>query len=927
MPLAPRSCFSAACIDTLARGGTVVTSTARAARALRTEYGAIERSRGLDSWVSPRIFDWDQWLVELWRRRLQSGQETRLVLSPEQELRIWGRLIAPSIEGRRLTSTAGIADLALSAYSLLARYNAGKLPSPTSFETLDITSFSRWAAAFAGECHAHGWISRSSLEHELSTLGHELMGAEPDFFPRQILLIGFDSMTPAAEELIACCRRSGSDINQIDPIDPSSANAIRALVRASDPREEIELCADWAAQILESSSEQSRIRIGVIVPDQAARREDLDRIFRRRLAGATSPLASDQKLPFEFSLGAALRQMPIVRAALLLLRWMDQELPQEEITWLLLSGFLWEEDFDLLFFARLDADKRRNALLPPEQKLDGYLKGSCWERFAATSKLQARLRRARAAFRSDAARELRFDQWADRAAKILERAGFPGSRKFSSEEHQVESRWTRLLGQAATLSFDGSREPYGEFLNTLDRAAGMAIFSPESAGAPIQILGPLEAAGMEFDYLWFLGADDVGWPAAGEPHPFLPRDLQKARAMPHADSHADWELARLVTARLRASSGQMIVSYPAQAEDGPRRRSTIFPLQGHSEPDGLKDVEPGELRCLLGLPETAGSPPVCLEEADEPALGPAWPVDQPAPGGSYLLRSQAACPFQAFARYRLRANSVDAIGWGLNPAQRGLLLHDALAAFWKDMKSSEALHAARRDGNLDGQIEACCSMAFAKWRKATTDRWLLAYLDAEQARLAVLISRWLDVELARTSFQVDAVEKREDGEIGGLKLRMRVDRIDKIAGGKLIIDYKTGAGKTLDWEDPRPDEPQLPLYAASSAIEDLVGVTLARIQAGNFGFDNLCVGEPDPASLVGKKANGPPYSSSLRRQWQSILATLAQQFADGVASIDPKRYPLTCKYCEFQSLCRIAEQDRENLNDHSDEASGAGEDD
>ncbi len=116
-----------------------------------------------------------------------------------------------------------------------------------------------------------------------------------------------------------------------------------------------------------------------------------------------------------------------------------------------------------------------------------------------------------------------------------------------------------MLDSVATLSFDGRKVNYAEFLEVTQRHAGQMIFAPESRDAPVQILGPLEAAGLTFDALWFLGADDISWPAAARPHPFLPRSLQRKHRMPHADSAADWELAQQATlgwskARRNASS-------------------------------------------------------------------------------------------------------------------------------------------------------------------------------------------------------------------------------------------------------------------------------------------------------------------------------------------------------------------------------------
>src|ERR1700747_974209 len=57
-------------------------------------------------------------------------------------------------------------------------------------------------------------------------------------------------------------------------------------------------------------------------------------------------------------------------------------------------------------------------------------------------------------------------------------------------------------------------------------------------------------------------------------------------------------------------------------------------------------------------------------------------------------------------------------------------------------------------------------------------------------------------------------KKLDNVSVGGLKLRLRADRIDLLENGqRLLLDYKSGEVSVKDWEGERPDEPQRPLYA------------------------------------------------------------------------------------------------------------------
>ncbi len=138
---------------------------------------------------------------------------------------------------------------------------------------------------------------------------------------------------------------------------------------------------------------------------------------------------------------------------------------------------------------------------------------------------------------------------------------------------------------------------------------------------------------------------------------------------------------------------------------------------------------------------------------------------------------------------------------------------------------------------------------------------------------------------------------------------MRADRIDRVPGGDLLIDYKTGEVSTASWEGPRPEQPQLPLYAAFGA-KKLVGAVFAQLRRPTLGFKgrvedaraNLsdALGANDPLVTV-------PYTDQLVEEWRGTLLSLSERFVRGEAQVDPHVYPKSCQYCPLPGLCRVAE--------------------
>jgi probable DNA repair protein len=795
----------------------------------------------------------------------------------------------------------GVAELAQQAYALLCTYRALDFLSGERAAGPDVESFREWARAFKRLCSREEWLSRSELPLVLgeAVLANQVEATTP------LLLTGFDRITPAQQSLLDVFLQKGQV--EVTAAPQLSTLETPQLVKAVDKRDEISICALWARQALASAH-----RIAIVVPNVSSVRPQIESVFRQLLAPQAIAIGErDVPLPFEFSLGVPLENVPMARAALLLLRWMHDPLPQEQLSWLMLSGFLCEHQDEVLPIAAFDAKLRSQFMRQPDQDLDTFLQllstGS--KEAVPLGALLHRLRVARKILPQDTA--INFSEWVTVAERILAAAHWPGAHSMHSEDFQVESRWSQLLDSVAALAFDGRNVGYPEFLEVLEQQAAQTIFAPESRNAPIQILGPLEAAGLTFDALWFLGADDANWPAPARPHPFLPASLQRKHGMPHADTATDWKLAQQATLRLQSSAGKIVFSYPAQNAEGGCRPSTLV--------SSTTEITAQSFRALIAADERDDQSRV-LPIDEEPAAIVPWPIEQDA-GGSEVLRRQAACPFQSFATRRLSARPMEATDWGLEPRERGSVVHKILEDLWGELKSHAGLIHSRSENRLQAIVEHHVKAALQRYGNAPHTRkrnWSQAYLDAEQERISSLIHEWLDYEAKRSPFTVEAGEVKLAAAVEDLKLQVRVDRIDLIRNGRVIIDYKTGVVKTDAWEGDRPDEPQLPLYAGFGRVDELQGVLLGRVREGETRFIGR-VENPDDVVPGDTKLSKPPYRAEMLHAWQRVLLEVGRQFLRGEAQVDPKRYPKTCEFCPLPGLCRIAETDRANGTDDQED--------
>jgi len=122
-------------------------------------------------------------------------------------------------------------------------------------------------------------------------------------------------------------------------------------------------------------------------------------------------------------------------------------------------------------------------------------------------------------------------------------------------------------------------------------------------------------------------------------------------------------------------------------------------------------------------------------------------------------------------------------------------------------------------------------------------------------------------------------------------------------GGHALIDYKTSRNLTpKQWEPPRPDDPQLALYAVS-AKEEVTAVVFAKVRPGEMRMMGYSRDDKALPRVQKAKAWQP-----LLRDWKNEAESLGKSFAGGEAGVDPKKDLMTCRYCGLETLCRVYEK-------------------
>jgi probable DNA repair protein len=844
-----------------------------------------------------------QWLGSLADEAMLTGvAELPVALDAFAERLLWEKVIAGSLtEAAPLFDIQGMAASAAEAQALCRVW---KLRPGGALLSDEARLFVGWQAEFEKRCRSSGWIDTAGLHRQVIGLieaGHFAL-------PTTICFAGFDRYTPLERDLMAALAARGVEFENWAK--KGGDRSICGVRPCEDIDAECSAVVAWAQTRL---AENPASRLGIVAPDLAGVRDRLEFLLDDALHPALiRPDTAEVPRCFNFSLGRALADLPLIRVALDLLALGSgrAKVEQSRLSALLLASGWSAAESEADGRARLDAALRRDlpyfTTLPALLRLAGRLAESepplCPQTVAA---LDAFVTTA-----STASRKLLPGQWAGVFRACLQATGWPGDRPLSSHEFQAHRAFGEVLDGLGRLDALLGPLAFAEAVRRLSQLCRQRLFQPETRGRPaIQVLGMLESAGLEFDALWVMGMNDDLWPPPPRPSPLLPAELQRSAGSAHASAEVELDFAQRVHARLLDSAPTVIFSW-AQA-DGNRVLRPSPLIAGIS----CAAEVPGKVVTVAG--QLAAEAPAALALLDD-ALAPPVAAGEKVSGGSWLLRAQAICPAWAYYQFRLGGEAMDEPVEGLDPAARGTLVHEALEALWTAVASSEAL-AALSGGARQEAIAEAVAKALQTFELDRRTILPARFRELEAARLAKLLDLWLAVEDKRgQAFEVIACEQPAEVEIEGIKVRMVVDRIDQLADGRqVIIDYKTGAAiDTKNWADQRITEPQLPIYAAL-VNDEVAAVVFAKVLPDKPGFAGVAdekdilpgvQGIGDDKQKIFDPAEFPDWIAVITH-WRERLHAVASEVKAGRAGVvfaDEKGL----QYCEVLPLLRLPERRR-----------------
>lgn len=855
------------------------------------------------AWLKPNVQSLSQWLDTQWEALQNKGVSYSCVMiaSPLQRQIMWEAAIKSSALGATLLQPKPLAQQADGALKNLELWRLADtfLTDYFTDATSNPAQFAGWMREFNHALKVENCITRES---SYSLIAHAFQqGNLPQL--DEIYLEGFDDLPPLMQHILALSAKK-----IIHLANQTATHTTLMRTQANKGEDEIRAAALWSKTQLLQAPDSALI--GIVVPNLGQSRNQVERIFTEVFeARAALPNTARYTLPFNFSAGTPLGTTPLIHSLFEVLRLHDSEWPLEQLCNLLQSPFWGDEKSEVTARAQLIL-QLRNLKRPTintsdlrycannlEVKIPQLTALGLSQRFEAVGNL---LRRR---FENKSARE-----WLNVFDQLLGVMNWPGTRRLDSQEYQQLNQWFDVRDQFVCIDTHAAPISYNQACRYLRQLADKTPFQAQTPDSPIQILGALEAAGLQFSHLWVMGLSDNQWPPVPTPNPLLPLHLQREYFMPHSSATRELEIAQGLTQRYRHSAQHVIFSSAehaggekgdgANSGESELRPSALIRDIPLTNLDNILQERKSDLEHFYQQVQQISQLEI-IHDAEGPVLG----THEAIRGGSSLFKYQASCPFEAFVRLRLGAQNPDEPVIGFSPAERGNLLHDSLADIWRELKTSTGL-AMLDEAALQVLVNNITRDIIDKAQARNPRKLGKVYCEIEQKRLRQLLCEWLNGERERPNFEVLEIEQEQTIEFAGLTLRLRIDRIDQFSNGdKLLIDYKTGNASAKSWQGERLTEPQLPLYTVTR--EDIAAISFAQINRKTQQWDGL--GELHDTSL--DQAGIKPADSwpAQLEEWQTQLQQLAEDFIAGDARVDFKDATAQEHASDLAPLTRLAD--------------------
>jgi DNA helicase-2/ATP-dependent DNA helicase PcrA len=408
-----------------------------------------------------------------------------------------------------------------------------------------------------------------------------------------------------------------------------------------------------------------------------------------------------------------------------------------------------------------------------------------------------------------------------------------------------------------------SLDEFCEYLNCFIELNGKICLPDKPDQDAVQLMTVHGAKGLEFAHVSVIRANQGAFPTNNHEALFeFPQELSrsKVRALPSGKEMHEQEERRLFyVAITRAEDSLSIYGKP----------------RGKSGPSGyLKELLASKQLSSILSSRTLDAMRIDVQASAAPVTQVGAWLTMPSPA----LRSQLTLSASAIESYdtcplKYKIEREWKLPGELSASQQfGSAIHSVLRDYYEAVKAGKLL-----------ALETVLEIFRSAIRDAKIQDPLQLQLYAEQGIRQ--LTAFVESRANEPQPIVLATEKAFDFELGGIRLKGRIDRMDQLSKDEVaIVDYKAGSART---EKQADESTQLTVYALAARHE---GKTAERLSFYSLDNNSTVFTERSEEELV---------------HAEEKIADIAEGIRRG--DFDPKE-GFHCSWCAYSSICPAKEE-------------------
>ncbi|MEE3003574.1 MAG: PD-(D/E)XK nuclease family protein [Pseudomonadota bacterium] len=271
--------------------------------------------------------------------------------------------------------------------------------------------------------------------------------------------------------------------------------------------------------------------------------------------------------------------------------------------------------------------------------------------------------------------------------------------------------------------------------------------------------------------------------------------------------------------------------------------------------------------------------------------------------GTYHIKEHQNCHFRGFAKFRLGLKDISDANLGLNPRDKGIIVHEILQNYFTKFKAQPQQELTDEQQNfLQNKIKSTVKKYLQNKPRSGNSN----YIKSEINIISKMLKEFFVLESERPKFSIASIEHKHNINVSDITIKCVIDRIDKINDNEyILLDYKTGVASPAAWFGERISDPQMPIYSLNYKNK-LAAISFIKINHIKVCYSGLTQESHYFNGLQTKYQNYFSDWQNLENYWQTQISEMIRSYSNGSTILNPAVKSI-CYSCEYQRLCRIWE--------------------